>query len=84
MKILHKNYKYFALHAGAALATFKLDDLAESSGKLACNFLENIGAEFIIRKINYCIDPTAIGYGAWFVVIAFVFGGGFFLFFDLD
>ena len=79
-----KNYKYFAFHSGAILVTFKLVDLAKGSGMLTCNFLENIGARSTTRKINYCIDPTAIGYGAWFIAIAFIFEGGFFFLFDRD
>ena len=79
-----KQAKYLAIHACAIIATFKLDDFASESGKAICSFLENIGAEYIISQLNYCLDPTAIGYAAWLIGIFTVLGGGFFMFFDLD
>ena len=84
MRNSQKSYKYFALHIGTIIATFRLDDFAKDSGKFACNLLNNIGAEYILRQLNNCLDPTAIGYGAWLLVIIFIFGGGFFVFFDFD
>ena len=79
-----KNYKYAALHGGAILATFKLDDFAKDSGQFVCDFLDNIGAQYIISQLNHCISPTSVGYGTWFLVIAVLFGGGFFFIFDPD
>ena len=73
-----------ALHGGAILATFKLDDFAKDSGQFVCDFLDNIGAHYIISQLNHCISPTSVGYGAWFLVIAILFGGGFFFIFDAD
>ena len=84
MTISKKSYRYFALHISAIIATFRLDDFAKDSGKFACSLLDNIGADYILRQLNYCIDPTAIGYGAWLFAIIFIFGGGFFFFFDFD
>lgn len=79
-----KQAKYLAIHICAIIATFKLDDFASDSGKAICSFLEHIGAEYIISQLNYCLDPTSIGYAGWVIAIFMVLGGGFFIFFDLD
>jgi len=74
--------KLFSTLILTAASAFSFDRLAATVGKTVCIIAAKLDANYILRLMNHCLDPIAIGYWALFIGFCLVTGSGFFVWWD--